>query len=445
MIFILKSLCIKKNFYLILFTLGLLYLFSILYHYPYVVPYVMDDYWYNAIGAHNSVVETFLVSAQESLRLGRASMILHSFLTATSFVKPVTARYFTQVLPLVFLIIMSGIYLGRSTKKELFLSFVALICFSTFYDNGHHLIGAYPTALPIGLSFSFLYFYLDSFANSQGFRIRLVRGIVFLVPFFLYEIFFLINGAYVCCRVFSQRASIFKNIKKYLPEIVLWLGFFILYFYLKKPSLINYDGVEVSLSPIAFLFAFIVFATGFIPTFDVFFLRILFLIVPLYYFFKKLHSNKCKLDGPELVFLLIWLIPPLIISSTVKYQRVALTESIYVTTYLSQIGFSGLCILFLFDLNDFWRKISVFFLCFFMLSYWTGHSSEVLRERYLVKDLIQAKLAALLSLNKTCITKGELVNFFPRFKHCAHKMTWQCDDITDSLALDYRLKMCEKK
>lgn len=400
----------------------------------------MDDYWYKAIGFNHTILETFMISIKESTRFGRASMTLHSFFTAASFQPSITIRYFTQSLPIVLLIFSAGYYIAKNSDNELLFSFVSLISFSTFYDDGHHLIGAFPAALPIGLSLCFLYFNLDSFMSYQSHKFKILKVIIFSTPFFLYEIFVVLNSAYLFIRLVSLPSN---GIKKYASEILAIAGFSVAYLFMKKFATIQYDGTELSIEFLAILHTFVVFATGFLPIPDNLFLKLSSVILILFLFFKKNYSKKSDQDARALVFFFVWLIPPFVISLTERYQKLALYESIYVTTYLSQVGFTGLCILLTRDLNNFWKKFSIFLLCILMFSFWKSHSSATLKNRYKEQELIKAKLSEIISLKKNCISRVELISTLPRFKHCSSKKTWQCDDIINGLASENRLKLCE--
>jgi len=175
---------ININFFFVLASLGLFNSIYLLTKFHTLIPYFRDDYWYKATGLNNGFVNILKKSFGISLDLGRPSMILHSFLTASSFTSSLFIRYFTQAFPILLLILTASIYILKKSSKNCCLAFLAIISFSTFYDNEHHLIGGFPAALPIGLSICFFYFFLANNIFSNSWPTKLTR-VLFLYPLFL--------------------------------------------------------------------------------------------------------------------------------------------------------------------------------------------------------------------------------------------------------------------
>jgi hypothetical protein len=440
MIFKKINIFLKKefSFFFILASFGLFNLIYLLIKFHTLIPYFRDDYWYRAIGQGYGLLDILKKSIGISLDLGRPSMIVHSFLTAASFTNFLPLRYFTQAFPILFLLFTSSFYVFKKSSRNCGLAFFAIVCFGTFYDNGHHLIGAFPAALPTGLSICFFYFFLANNSSSGSMPIKLIRVLFFITPFFIYEVYLVINLAFLFSLIISDENRALA-LKRFLPEIFILFFYAIIELIFRHHANFPYNGVSISFDIEAILFAFFTFSMGFISTIlEVKFFLFLFIF---YVFFKTIKRNQWKINIPEVHFFLIWLVPPLLISITERYQQYANSgESIYVTTYLSQIGFWGFIVLTIFRLREIWQKVIVSSICIFMFFTWAESSNSTIKGR--LRDQFKTNRQFSLLKSKDCVSKNDIFNSIPSLRTCQKINGWQCETILNAIVKEQNFKMC---
>jgi hypothetical protein len=326
--------------------LSLWHLFKILLLMPKLMPFTADDVWFEMEAKSFSIFGLLKLNFENALNTGRLTTALNVFLIHLSYLnESIWWRFTFQSLPILILY-TTTLYLFYKFKRDAIslISFACLLLFSTFFENSHHQIGAYPLSFPLGLIFCLMY-QIENLDEEDGKSNSLTRLFFFSMPLLIYEAFYPIQITALFLKVFPLKLNFSKMniiIKKILPELICLGCISILYIiFLLNRSHTIYTGTTLSFDLEGFLFAVFNFSTGFVIS-DAS-LRIIIFISLFVTIFFKIAKTSCGERKQLLYFFVLWLSPALVLALTSKYQLMGMQgETIYVTTLFSQIGFCGI-------------------------------------------------------------------------------------------------------
>jgi hypothetical protein len=364
---------------------GLWHLFNILILMPKLMPYTADDVWFEMESSRRSIISLVHFWFKYALENGRfATGLNHIFFSFSYISESYWWRFIFQSLPILGVYTMAS-YLFYKLEKNLVstVSFFILLCLSTYFDNHHHLIGAYPLSYPLALTCSLVYFLenLKELEGSEG--NTYVKLATFSFPFLIYEAFYPLQVSVLLLKCMYQKKSGIKIkdiTRKTSHELKILLVIFLLYtLFLLFRTQSSLTGLKLSFHFIDILFSWFNYATGFLhfetEVVMVVFLSLLILSV------IRIFKSKGKDQYRLIYFLLLWLMPPFMLSITNKYQLWAsIGGNTYVTTFISQVGF---CLLVSSLLVSSQQRKSIFIIVIGFVFYFsnTGYTAQALGER----------------------------------------------------------------
>jgi hypothetical protein len=373
---------------------GLCYLGRVLSLIPAMLPYLPDDMWMDWKGSTHSIHMLWDLAKNFARDQGRRAYVGHVFLTCFSYHQSDFLWRFTfQSLPILAAYVAASVLIYQYLSFATALTSLAMLAFGTFFSNSHHLIGAYPLALPLGLTLCFAYAgLLAKPAESETRAIFALRILCFWIPLFLSEAFFALEiAALSLTLIFATNR---RRLRTLWPEFLILIFWLIRYIqYARHPRAGIYDGSALSGSLTKLPITFFHFATGFLPLTDGWIVAsVVALLCSLTVFIWK--NRLSPSTGLALIFAAVWTAPPFLISVTPKYQQWSdLGQRIYAITFISEVGFLALVAVLVHSYGRWTRNIVSLIIASLFVIGWHSSSEQVVQGRLQQFGILDAEIS----------------------------------------------------
>jgi hypothetical protein len=440
--------------YWLLAGFALVHLIFLLGYVPALLPYTSDDVWMAWEGFHAPLPRIFSDSWTSALQMGRLSLFLQYVISDFAYRYPAES-YLWQSFPLLLTILAGAGFTGWYTGSiRAGLSLFILMGLGSFITGPHHLFSSYPAAFPLGLACSFAYLYVGLQPSRGNGLFVLARIVLFLFPLFIYEAFFPLQIAalmVIACRNFrdDSNGTFLRKTKNFLypvcVELVVLTLMIVAYMIVSHLHLGRvYQGTTLAHSYALIPYTFIKYATGFFPLPMSSESMMLFCITGLYIY--AIDKKQTPYAALATYFLIMWLVPPLLLSLTPKYQYWAhkngpLGSPVYVTTFLSEMGCFGLITLLCATRAKHFQLLVVTLLSLFMWISWREETAHVIEQRLSrFANLDAAVMQKKRDGEENCFTIDQAKSLLLPWEYCEYEDS--CTDVTPDILTTHGSKLC---
>lgn len=436
-------------------VIALVYQISLLIRLPWALPFTPDDLWSEWKASTHSLRGLAQNAFGFARGQGRLAIIGQVFLSSASYMpESYLLRLALQSLPLLVCSVLGPFlcWLLVPQRPTVALGFLTMVGLGSFFEEQHHLFGAYPVGIPTGLSLCFLYLIL---------RLRLIPRLdirhtwlfagLFVAPLLIYEYFLFIQAAallvvliYPTTRIEHEgkQTLLRARLGALMPELIAllaWGASCALNSIMRREA--EYAGAVISPDFASIPTTLLTFATGFFgftTGWDL--VAVIGITAWLLVFMRKNGWSKSVVP---LYFFVIWLIPPFMLSITPKYQEWARAGvEIYTTSFVSEIGVFGLCSLLLVNHGELKRLALVMALSGYMLVTWHAKSEDTIRRRIARFQNLDLAIAESASSTSKCVSHENALARLSPWTVC-HAKDSTCSNIVSMIVNQRGGRVCE--